>query len=416
MYSIIYISLFVIFIIILFIATLLRDAHDNFSRTKVKSMLEQDKELSNVKELSLFKEMSLYTTKLVFTLLPVAVMTLFFNELCLTCNWLMSSALSLLVSFVVIEALNITAYKIVKRHAEKIYLRGQWFNNLFMVILYPLVVISYVINFLIGKLFKDKTEEQTPEEELLDIVDEALEDGDLDHSEGELIRNVLDFGDLKVVDVFTPRVHMVAASSNETVDSILDKFKKSGFSRIPIYENTIDNIIGILNHKDFYNNVLLGKKALKNYIKPAVIVTEYMPLSDLLTLLQSKKAHMAIVKDEYNGTLGLVTMEDTLEELVGDIWDEHDEIIERIITINEDEYNIKGSAELEEVYERIGINLDANEELEHSTISGWVVEKLGRMANVGDIFEFDDYVVTVLNANDKMVVEIKIKKKEIDNT
>ena len=248
------------------------------------------------------------------------------------------------------------------------------------------------------------------EDELLDIVDEAQTSGSINEDEGDLIRSVLDFGDLKAVDIFTPRVQMIGVSIDEATNSIIKKFKKSGYSRLPVYRHSLDDIAGIINHKDFYNLVVLDKHELSSIITKPVNVSEYMKVSDLLALLQETKAHMAIVKDEFGGTLGIVTMEDILEELVGEIWDEHDEIVERIVKISDNEYRVKGNTALDDLFEELEI--EDFEASDHTTVNGWVLEKLGTMAQVGMSFDEFPLHVVVSAADDKKVLEVIIYLKD----
>lgn len=176
---------------------------------------------------------------------------------------------------------------------------------------------------IVDKIFK-KDDEIDAEEELLNIVQEAEEEGEFNEQEGELIRNAIGFNNLEAVDILTPRVDIVAVSKDEPIDEIQEKFFDSGFSRFPVYDENIDNIIGIINEKDFNHFVIHKKQSLQSIITPVQFVSETIKVSKLLKLLQQAKSHMAIVADEYGGTMGVVTLEDILEELVGEIYDEED--------------------------------------------------------------------------------------------
>ncbi|MBE0701476.1 MAG: HlyC/CorC family transporter [Acholeplasmataceae bacterium] len=275
----------------------------------------------------------------------------------------------------------------------------------FLWILLPFSFIFGLIQSMMNKLFSFHKEDSITEEELLTFVNEAKEEGGINENESQLIRSVIDFDDMKIEDIFTPRVHVVAIEMNDDLKRITEAFKHSGYSRIPIYDKDIDHVIGIINHKDFYNLVLLEKQPLHTIIKDAVHVTEYMRISDLLTLLKQNKAHMAIVKDEFGGTLGVVTMEDILEEIVGDIWDEHDEIVEHVLKISEDSYKVKGNADLDEFFESIGLEMDS----EYVTVNGWVMDALGKIPKSGDEFIEKNLKVTVLQADAKKVLEVLIQ-------
>lgn len=286
----------------------------------------------------------------------------------------------------------------------------------FAVFTYPFVYVIITLTFsfklpftlwtkMMTRLFVPIRNEHAAEEEFLHQIEEAQQEGGINDNEKQLIKSIIDFDDLRIEDIITPRVQVIAIEQNSSNQKVLDAFKKSGYSRLPVYQHDIDHIVGILNHKDFYNKVLLGKEKLEHVIKPAVLVTEYMQISNLLELLKSNKAHMAVVKDEYNGTLGIVTMEDVLEEIVGDIWDEHDEILEQITQISNTSYQVKGYADLEEFFAIVGIQT----ELDHSTINGWVLDQLGRIPVFGDQFIYEHVKVTVMQADDKKVLEVVVQ-------
>ncbi len=299
----------------------------------------------------------------------------------------------------------ITPKSLAKKVPEKFAMVVTPFLIFFTWFLFPLIYLFSLWQRLMNKTFKFHHDDTITEEELLTYVHEVQQEGGINENEGNLIRSVIDFDDLLVEEIFTPRVHVVAVDINSDTKSVIKAFKQSGYSRLPIYETNIDHIIGTINHKDFYNLVLIDKEPLENIIKPPVFVTEYMRVSHLLNLLKAHKAHLAIVKDEYGGTLGVVSMEDILEELVGDIWDEHDEIIEQIIKIDDTHYKVKGNADLEDLFEMIGID----EELDVSTVNGWVTDELGRIPNAGDQFKFHNLLVSVMSADMKKVLEVMIE-------
>lgn len=277
--------------------------------------------------------------------------------------------------------------------------------RMFIFILTPLNFIFSLWQNMLNKLFKFDKAPAITEEELLTYVSEVQQEGGINENEGELIRSVIDFDDLKVEEIFTPRVNVIAVSVTEDVKKIIHTFRHTGYSRLPVYEENIDHIVGVINHKDFYNLVVLEHEPLDNIIMPPVYVTQYMKVSNLLELLRSNKAHMAIVKDEFGGTLGVVSMEDILEELVGDIWDEHDEVIEQIVQIDDYTYRIKGNADLDDVFEI----LEIDEELDFATVNGWVLEELGKIPSVGDEFTYENLKVRVTAADLKKVLEVLIE-------
>jgi len=305
----------------------------------------------------------------------------------------------------------ITPKSIAKKIPEKFALAVTPIIIFFSWILLPLNFIFGLVQKLMNRIFKFEKEKTITEEELLTYVSEVQQEGGINANEGQLIRSVIDFDDVKVEEIFTPRVHVIAISEKDEIKKITQTFKLSGYSRLPVYDTSIDHIIGIINHKDFYNLVLLEKQPLDSIIKPPVFVTEYMKVSNLLNLLKENKAHMAIVKDEFGGTLGIVTMEDILEELVGEIWDEHDEIIEQFSKISDTRYRVKGNADLEDIFEK----LDIEDVPDFSTINGWVLDQLGRMAHINDEFYYKNLLVKITSADLKKVIEVEIEKVSTDD-
>ncbi len=280
----------------------------------------------------------------------------------------------------------------------------------FMFILKPLEIVFGSFQKLMKRSIK--TEEDTiTEDELLTYVSEVQNEGGINENEEELIGRVIDFDDLLVQDILTPRMHIIAINENDDNDTIVKAFKDSGYSRLPVFDTSIDHITGVINHKDFYNRVLLDRQPLKDIIFPPVFVTEYMKIVNLLDTFRAQKAHMAIVKDEFGGTIGIVTLEDILEELVGDIWDEHDEIVEQITKINDHEYRVKGHTEIDRFFEKIG---HEEVDFEFTTINGWVVDEIGHIPFVGEQFQYENLVVTVTSADTKKVLEVLVKIQDIE--
>lgn len=272
-------------------------------------------------------------------------------------------------------------------------------------IAYLLLPLS-AIYLILRKLVYKPTVIKMTEDEFLDIIDKAEQEDGINEAEKDLIKSVLDFDDLKVIDIFTPRIDIIAIEDTSTNDEIIKSFKDSGLSRLPVYSNSIDNIIGTINHKDFYNDVLLDNKSLKSIIIKPVEIPEYMPAKNLLLLLRTSKSHMAIVKDEYGGTLGLVTMEDILEELVGDIYDEHDKVTVKIKKTNNYKYIITGQTYLDELEDII--DLKELEDEDYTTVNGWALANLGKMGKPGDSFKYKNMEVIVKKANNKMILEVEL--------
>lgn len=241
------------------------------------------------------------------------------------------------------------------------------------------------------------------EEELLTMVEEAESEGDLGADESELIRSAIEFYDIDAGDILTPRVDVEAVEVNDSAEEVSRLFEKTGFSRLPVYSDTIDNVIGILHEKDF--NARQPGASLAELVCEPVVVMPNTKLSALLKRLQREKNHMAVVVDEYGGMAGIVTLEDILEELVGDIWDEHDEVIEEIREIEPGHYRVMGTASLDDLFETYGFEKEADL-FESTTVSGWVIEQLGQLPNVGDHFEYNHILITVEKMEARRVLEI----------
>ncbi|NLI89631.1 MAG: HlyC/CorC family transporter [Epulopiscium sp.] len=259
---------------------------------------------------------------------------------------------------------------------------------------------------LLSKTFKVKDDRSITEEELLTIIDEAQNEGGINEQEGELIRSAIEFNDLDVNDVLTPRVNVVAIDLDYSDEEINKLFIESGFSRMPVYESSIDNIIGVIHEKNFHSYLQEDKEKvyLRDIIKPVIWATDTTKISKLLKLLQTTKSHMAIITDEYGGTAGIVTLEDILEELVGEIWDEHDEIIEEFVKIKDNEYKISASASIDKMFDLFNIN----REYESNTVAGFVIGELGKFPNENDSFNYENLKITVTKTDFRRILEIHV--------
>ena len=236
------------------------------------------------------------------------------------------------------------------------------------------------------------------------MVDQAENEGGLDQHEGQLIRSAIEFNDLEVEEILTPRVDIVAAEDTATMDEIAAIFAENGYSRLPIYHDTIDNIIGVIHEKDFHAARYHGQEDVSAIVSNVLYTTGSTKISDLLRILQRAKAHMVIVVDEYGGTEGLCTLEDIVEELVGEIWDEHDEVIEEFKKQSDGSYLISCNANLTDLYDLFSIK----GERDCTTVSGWVMEEIGRVPEEGDHFVCENLDVTVTRVDHRRVLEIRV--------
>lgn len=312
---------------------------------------------------------------------------------------------TVVITVVVLIFGEVTPKSIAKDHAEGYALATSSVLQLLIWIFTPVNFLFSLWKKLISKIFKTSEEKGMTGDELLTIVDEACEDGSLDEQESELIRSAIEFDQREVVDIFTPRVDVVAVEYNSTKEDIQKVFFDSDYSRLPVYKESVDNIVGIINEKDFHKQVLFGKKSAKSIIKPVAFIPESMKIDDLLRELQKTKIHMAVVLDEYGGTAGIVTLEDVLEELVGEIWDEHDEVVEEVKEYKDGRQRILCSMALDEFLEHFGIEDDCDA----STVSGWVMEHLDKIPDKGDKFEYSGLAVSVTKVDQRRAEEIVIK-------
>lgn len=268
----------------------------------------------------------------------------------------------------------------------------------------PINVLLVGIKRLTGRFLKVSSDRTISESELLTLVEEAEHEGGINENESELIHNVIEFDDLEAIDIFTPRVDVEAVAFDTEIEEIAQLFIETGFSRLPVYEETIDSIIGIINEKDFHNYVLRGGSPLDSIIKPVEFIPPSMKISALLKLLQQNKSHLAVIVDEFGGTEGIVTLEDIIEELVGEIWDEHDEIVESFKKVGENEYLVDCSTELDRMFSFFNIHAKA----EFSTLNGWIIDQLDCIPEKGDHFDFENIHVVVEETQSQRVLTVRV--------
>ncbi|MGI5891085.1 MAG: hemolysin family protein [Sedimentibacter sp.] len=280
--------------------------------------------------------------------------------------------------------------------------------RLFMKICWPVNLLLANVKKVVYKVFKAEEQPSLYEDELRTMLDEVENEGVLDKDESDLIRSAIEFNETVAEDIYTPRIDIVGIEENESLDSIKEKFILSGYSRLPVFSGDMDNIIGVLHEKDFYQALTRKEKDIKKYITKTIFITPNKKISELLKELQLSKAHMAIVIDEYGGTEGLVTMEDIIEELVGEIWDEHDEVIEWFKKIGDDKYLISCNADIDDMLDLFGIELD--EDLDITTVNGFVTMLFEGIPEEGGKIAYKDLDITVTKAEAKRVIEIQVER------
>ncbi|MCL1844387.1 MAG: hemolysin family protein [Defluviitaleaceae bacterium] len=246
------------------------------------------------------------------------------------------------------------------------------------------------------------------EQELIFMVEEAETDGIINEDDSALITNAIEFNEVFVGDILTPRVNIACIPGGASVDETAGLFLKNGYSRMPVIGESIDEIRGIVNLRDFLKCMATGLSdapvTLEDIMTPPVYTVTSAPVTEVLTLLKKEKSHMAIVADEYGGTEGLVTMEDILEELVGEIWDESDEIIEEFLPLGENRHKILGNADIDKMFEYFDMEGDS----ESNTVCGWIMDVLRRVPEEGDSFEFENLTVTVTKADGRRAEECEV--------
>ena len=297
----------------------------------------------------------------------------------------------------------ITPKSIAKEMPEKFAMFSAPLISMLVKILTPANYVFSLLKTAVKKLLDINEDRSINDQELLTMIEEAKNEGSINEEEGSLLINSIEFYDIEVADIMTPRVDVIAIDIEETREEMQKKFRKSGFSRLPVYKDTIDNIIGIINEKDFYY-----ENDIKNAISPAVFVLEEMKISKLLALLKRKKSHLAIVTDEYGGTVGVVSLEDVLEELVGEIWDEHDMVKEEFCKLSQNRYKVSGSANLEKMFEIFGI--EPEEEAESTTVSGWIMEKLGHIPSTGETLDYGGLTIVVIKLDQNRIEKVMVTK------
>ena len=319
---------------------------------------------------------------------------------------------TIVVTVVVLIFGEITPKIFAKEKPEMFAIRFYYFTVFCIYLFYPLNMIFSGWRWLICKIFKIKKEASITEEELINIVETAENEGEIEAHESELIRSAIEFEDREVIDVMVPRVNVIAVSIEDSAEEIYNKYIESGYSRLPVYKDTIDNIVGILHEKDFYKQIHDHSGEIKDIIQTTLCVPSSMKISSALHEIQRNKVHMAIVVDEFGGTMGVVTLEDILEELVGEIYDEHDDVEELFRSVGDDTYIVNGEENLEEMFEKLGVTLnedDEEEQIDATSAGGFVTEIMGKIPTEGEKCTFKNLEIEILKATATKVVEIKIK-------
>ena len=304
---------------------------------------------------------------------------------------------------------------IAKDHAESFAIGISAVISFLMFIFTPFSAFFILMKKGVAKIFRTKETVSMTEEELKVIIDEIEDEGVLETQESNLVRSALEFDEITVDEIITPRVRIVAVENTASVEEVREKFLSEEYSRMPVYEKTLDNIIGTITEKDFF-------KAYEKYgtdfsissiLQETIYLPQMLKISEVLRNMQKEKCHIAVVLDQHGGTLGIVTMEDILEELVGEIWDESDEVRSPVTAISDSVFEVYGEVSLNSLRRFFNSHdIEAEINSEANTVAGWVLELFGNIPKTGDTHETDDLTITILEAASLRVNKIKIELKE----
>ena len=317
---------------------------------------------------------------------------------------------TIVLTIVVLIFGEVTPKSLAKEMPETVATAVSPMLNLLMVLFTPLTWLFSQWKRLLGHFVHSTEEDTITEGELMTMVSEAENDGELTDRESELIRSAIEFDDVEVEEILTPRVDVVAVEDNTSLDEVAQTFAESGYSRLPVYHDTIDNIIGVVHEKDFYLARLKKETSLEELVKPTLYTTGSTQISQLLRTLREQHHHLAVVVDEYGGTEGIITLEDILEELVGEIWDEHDEATEDFHKQSDGSWIVLGSASVDDLFEMLGLPED--EDIDSNTVNGLVQEKTCHLPKVGDRFTLGSYDGVVTRTAKRRVTEVRLTPAE----
>jgi len=400
-----YLALFVL-LLLSFFFSLTETAFTALNRIRIKNMA--DKGSKNAKlALALYEDFdrllsSLLVGTTVANLTIASICTVLFVN---AFGDIGATVSTVVLAVVVVVFAEVTPKTIARESPERIALFCAPIAKFFMVLFTPINAFFAWWKKGLVRIFKTPEDDRTiTEDELLSFVEEARCNGVIDDGDKELIHNVIEFYDQKAEDILVPRIDVASISKDAATDEISELFFDTGLSRIPVYDGSIDNIIGILHTRNFLRYVMKDGVALESILCPAVFVPAQMDIGDLLKLLQKEKSQMAIVIDDHGGTDGIVTMEDILEELVGEIWDESDKVIEPIIPFGENSYKVICSSDTHGFFEHFSLPKDDNHDLP-PTICGWILDVLGKIPEKDDSFKYENLTVTVSQTERRRALE-----------
>ena len=313
---------------------------------------------------------------------------------------------TIVLTIIVLIFGEVTPKSLAKEMPEKVATAVSPFLVLLMALMTPLTWLFTQWKKLLGHFVHSGEADTITEGELMTMVSEAENDGELTDRESELIRSAIEFDDVEVEEILTPRVDVVAVEDDIPLEELAQTFAESGYSRLPVYHGTIDNIIGVVHEKDFYIARLKKATKIDDLVVPTLYTTGSTQISQLLRTLREQHHHLAVVVDEYGGTEGIITLEDILEELVGEIWDEHDEVTEDFRKQSDGSWLVSGSASVDDLYEEL--DLPEEEDIDSNTVNGLVQEKTCHLPKVGDRFTLGEFDGVVTRTAKRRVTEVRL--------
>ena len=385
-------------------------AFASLNKTRLKTMVESD-----VRGAELALTLTERYDKLISTILignnvvniaASTIATLIFVDLLKDPN-LGATVSTVVLTLTILIFGEISPKSLAKDCPEKFACFSAPFIRILIAVLTPVNFLFSLWKKLLSRLFRIEENAKMSQEELLMLVEEVEQEGSIDTDEGELLRNAIEFTDLKAEDILTHRVDVEAVPVNADKAEVAHLFYTTRFSRLPVYEDSIDNIVGVIHLKDFFGENGITEKPLSEIVTAPLFIQKAEPVNDLLKELQVSKSHMAVVVDEYGGTLGIITLEDILEELVGEIWDEHDEVVEPMTEIDENTFEFDCSVTFEDFCAFFEIEAESDS----VSVGGWVMEQLGGIPEQGDSFTFEDLDVLIIDAESRRANRIRVVKK-----
>ncbi len=301
-----------------------------------------------------------------------------------------------------------------KDYAERVCLVMAYPLNALMTVMTPFIWLFTKLKSVLVRIFGSKKKAPTvTEEELIHMIEEIEGEGVLEQQESDLVRSALEFDETTVEEILIPRVNVAAIDKNDSMENIKDCFLNSPYSRFPVYDGTIDNIIGTLHQNDFFNMYLNGQKDISKLLKKPLFVSEYQKISDTLKAIQREKVHMAIVIDEYGGTSGIVTLEDIIEELVGEIYDESDDEDTSFVKLSDNKFDVSASLSISDFAEKIGADEDEFE-TDCNSLGGLFMDLINRVVQINDTVEYKNMVFTATKIEDQWIERITVEIKDVD--